>query len=70
MSVRAIRSGIAGSLPAGLLYARDLALVRELSEAYSANAILAKVSMRSSADPASVVLSGGELCRTLLFNLH
>jgi hypothetical protein len=42
----------------------------QLSEADSANAVLSEVRMRSSADLASVVSSGGELSRTLLLDFH
>ena len=37
--------------------ARDLAFVSKLSEAYTANAVLAKISMWAAADFASVILS-------------
>ena len=58
------------ALPAGFFDARDLALVSELSEADSADAVFSEVSMWSSADLASVICSRRELCRTLLLDFH
>ena len=60
----------AHSLPASLLYSRDLALVSELTEADTADAVFSQICMRTAADSAAVIFSCGELCRTLLFDLH
>ena len=53
-------------LPACLLYSGDLALVCELTEADTADAVLAEISVGTTADLASVVLSGGILLCLLL----
>ena len=53
-------------LPACLLYTGNLALVCELTEADTADAVLAEISVRTTADLASVVLTGGELLLLLL----
>ena len=45
------------ALPTGLLHSGDLAFISKLSEAYTANAVLAKISMWAAADFASVILS-------------
>ena len=55
---------------AGLADAGDLALVSQLTEADTADAVVAKVSMGTAADLAAVVLTGGELCRSLLLQNH
>ena len=57
-------------LPAGFLYARDLAFVCQLTEADSANSIFSQVCMRTTADSAAIILSGGEFLLTLLFDFH
>ena len=57
-------------LPAGFLYARDLAFVCQLTEADSANSIFSQVCVRTTADSAAVILSGGEFLLTLLFDFH
>ena len=57
-------------LPACLLYARDLALVSEVTEADTADTELTEISVRASADLAAVVLSGGELLSLLLLVNH
>ena len=57
-------------LPACFLYARDLALVSELTEADTADAVLAEISVGTAADLATVVLSGGELLLSLLLENH
>ena len=57
-------------LPGCLSYARDLALVSKLAEADTADAVLAKVSMRSTADSASGVSASGELRLLLLLKNH
>ena len=57
-------------LPGCLSYARDLALVSKLAEADTADAVLAKVGMRSTADSASGVSTRGELGLLLLLKDH
>lgn len=57
-------------LPAGLLYAGDLALVSQLPEADAANAELTKVGMRPAADLAAVVFTGGIFLRSSLLDFH
>jgi hypothetical protein len=57
-------------LPRCLSYARDLALVSELTEADTANAVLTKVSMGSTTDLASVVSTSRELRLSLLLEYH
>ena len=57
-------------LPACFLHAGDLTFVRQLSEADTANAVLAQISVRATADFASVVRSGGIFRRSCLLNLH
>ena len=59
-----------GDLPACLLYARDLTLVSKLSEADSANAELAEISVGSSADLASVIGTSGKFRCSLLLSYH
>ena len=53
-------------LPAGFLYTGDLALVSKLAEADTANAEFAEITVRSAANLAAVVFSGGELLISLL----
>jgi hypothetical protein len=57
-------------LPACFLNAGDLTCVSQLSEADTANAVLAKISMGSSADLTSVIGSGGILCGASLLDFH
>ena len=57
-------------LPACLSYAGNLALVSQLAEADTADAVLTKVSVRSATDFASVVSAGGELGFSLLLEYH
>ncbi len=57
-------------LPGCFSYSGDLALVCEFSEADTANSVLTHISMGTAADLASIVLTGGELLRSLLLNLH
>jgi hypothetical protein len=59
-----------GKLPRSLSYAGNLTLVSKLTEADTADAVLAKVSVRTTADLASVVLSGRELLSLLLLEYH
>lgn len=56
-----------GNLPGRLSDARDLALMRQISEAYTADAVISQISMRPSADFTAVVFPGGELGSSLLF---
>ena len=58
------------NLPAGFSYARDLTLVGQVTEADTADAIVSQVSMRTAADLAAVVLTGGELGGLLLLQDH
>ena len=58
------------NLPRSLSYAGNLALVSKLSEADTADAVLAEVSVGSAADLATVVLSCGELLLLLLLVDH
>ena len=57
-------------LPRRLLNAGNLALVCEVSEADTADTVLTHVSVRTSADLATVVFSGGELLSLLLLEYH
>ena len=57
-------------LPAGLLHAGDLTLIREVSEADTADTVLTHVSMGTAADLATVVLTGGVLLSLLLLEYH
>ena len=54
-------------LPRSFLYARDLALVSQFTEADTADTVLAEISMGASADLAAIVFSCGELLLLLLF---
>ena len=57
-------------LERSLTHAGDLALVGELAEADTANAVVAEVGMGSAADLAAVVAAGGELVSSLLLQDH
>ena len=57
-------------LPASLSDARDLALMSQLAEADTANAVVTQVSVGTTADFAAVVLSCGEFCRSSLLDFH
>ncbi len=57
-------------LPRCLSYAGDLALVSELTEADTADAVLTKVSVRSATDLASIVSASRELRLSLLLEYH
>ena len=48
----------------------NLTLVCEFAEADTADAVVAKISMGTTADLAAVVLSGRELCGCLLLENH
>ena len=57
-------------LPAGLANAGDLALVGQLTEADTANAVVPQVSVGSAADLAAVIAAAGELGLSLLLQDH
>jgi len=57
-------------LPACLTYARDLTLISQVTEAQTADAILANISMWSSAELATVVLLHLELRCALSLEFH
>jgi len=59
-----------GNLPAGFFNAGDLALICQLTEADTADAVVAEVSVGTAADLAAVVLTGGELGAALLLKNH
>ena len=54
------------SLPAGFFHTGNLALIGQLTEADTANAVVAQVSVGSTTNFASVVVAAGELRRLLL----
>ena len=58
------------ALEAGLAHAGDLTLVGQLTEADTADAVVAEVGVGTAADLAAVVLAGGELRRSLLLEDH
>ncbi len=57
-------------LEASFANAGNLSLVSEFAEADTADAVVAKISMGTTADLAAVVLSGRELCGCLLLENH
>ena len=57
-------------LERGFADAGDLALVRQLAEADTADAVVTQIGVGTAADLAAVVLAGGELGRTGLLDLH
>ena len=57
-------------LPTGFLYARDLALVSQLSEAHAADTVFLKHAVRAAADSAAGVSPRGEFGFALLLDLH
>ena len=59
-----------GKSERSLAHAGDLALISQLAEADTADAIVAQIGMRTTADLAAVVLTGGELSRSLLLQDH
>ena len=65
-----VRVALPVKLPACLSYAGNLSLVSEFTEADTADTVFAEVSVRSAADLATVVLSGGELLFLLLLVDH
>jgi len=68
--LQARRTKYGGKLPAGLLNAGNLALICQLAEANTADAVVAQVGMGTAADLAAVVLTGGVLGGLLLLDLH
>jgi hypothetical protein len=50
--------------------AGDLSLIGEFAEADTADAVVAEIRMRTTADLAAVVSASGELSRSLLFKDH
>ena len=65
-----MRAFCAAVLPRSLLDAGDLALVCQLAEANTADAVVAQVGVGAAADLAAVVLTGGVLGGLLLLDLH
>ena len=57
-------------LERGFADAGDLALVRQLAEADTADAVVTQIGVGTAADLAAVVLAGGELSRSLLLKDH
>ena len=57
-------------LKTGLANSGDLALVSQFTEADTADAVVAQVSVRTAADLAAVVLAGRELGLALLLENH
>ena len=53
-----------------LAHTGDLALISQLAEADTADAVVAQVGMGTTADLAAVVLAGRELSRSLLLKDH
>ncbi len=58
--------GFTFKLPGCFSYTRDLALIGKLSEADTADAVVAKISVWSAADLAAVIAASGELRLRLL----
>ena len=57
-------------LPRGLLHAGDLAFVSQLTEADTADAVVAQIGVGTAADLAAVVAAAGELRLSLLLQNH
>ena len=57
-------------LPGSFLHAGNLTLVSQLSEADTADAVVAQVRMRTTADLAAGVSTSGVLGLSLLFHFH
>ena len=68
--VKVFRCAIIIFLEGCLPHAGDLALIGQLTEADTADAVVPEVSMRAAAQLAAVILAGGELGRTGLLDLH
>ena len=64
------RSMAEKDLERGFADAGDLALVRQLAEADTADAVVTQIGVGTAADLAAVVLAGGELSRSLLLENH
>ena len=62
--------GQSDGLPASLLYARNFALVSEVTEANTADSALTEICVGTTTDLASVVAAGGELGLCLLLQNH
>ena len=62
--------GQSDGLPACLLYARNFALVSEVTEANTADSELTEICVGTTTDLASVVAAGGELRLCLLLQNH
>ena len=62
--------GVILTLETGLADAGDLALISQLTEADTADAVVAQVSVGAAADLAAIVLTSRELCRSLLLENH
>ena len=67
---RTSRSTGAFNLPRSLLHAGDLALVSQLAEADTADAVVAQVGVGTAAELAAVVAAAGELGLALLLENH
>ena len=67
-SIRASCAAI--NLPRSFSDAGDLAFICQLTEAYTANAVVTQISVGTTADFAAIVLSGRELRRSCLLDLH
>lgn len=57
-------------LPRSLAHTGDLAFICQLTEADTANAVVTQISVGTTADLAAIVLSGRELRRSCLLDLH
>ena len=68
--VRITLESLGQFLPACLAHAGDLALVGQLAEADTADAVVAQVGVGSAADLAAVITAGGLLCFLLLLENH
>ena len=64
------RGSIQAKSEGSLAHTGDLALISQLAEADTADAVVAQVGMGTTADLAAVVLAGGELSRSLLLKDH
>ena len=70
LPARSRAPGLSALLPARLANAGNLALVGQLTEADAADAVLAEVGVRPSANLAAVILPARKLLRSALLNLH
>ena len=69
-TARRNQRSITENLEAGFADAGDLALISQFAEADTADAVVAQIGVRTTADLAAVVLTGGELSRSLLLQDH